>query len=432
MSGDAAASESRAGSLVRPLRILVLNEYYWPGVEATAHLLTELCEDLAREFEVTVVTGCLRGTASRSERFVRRGVEIIRVPSTSFDRASLPARAVNYLTFLVGSLRSATRQRAPDVVVCMTDPPLLANIALVVARRYRSPLVVISQDVFPEIAVRLGRLRNPVLISCLERAVNSALLRADRVVAIGDTMRTRLTEKGAEPERISVIPNWVDTESVKPQSRRNEWAREQGLEDRFVVMHSGNVGWAQDLDTLIRASTLLRDLNDLSVVVIGEGARKHVLRELAERVQADAVRFLPYQPSEVVPLSLSSADVHFVGLAAGLAGYVVPSRLYGIMAAARPVIVSADADSETSQLVSGVGCGVVVPPGRVDLVAGAIRDLRTRRSELAEMGRLGGDFVRREASRDLAFGRYRTLLLELAGPKVRSNAQNGLSESRMS
>lgn len=409
MSADA-AEPREPGPRARRLRILVLNEYYWPGVEATAHLLTQLCEDLARDFEVTVVTGCLRGTADHPERLVRHGVEIIRVPSTSFDRASLPARVVNYLTFLFGSLRAAARQRAPDVVVCMTDPPLLANVALPIARRYGAPLVVISQDVFPEIAVRLGRLENPFLIACLERAVDFALQRADGVVAIGDTMRGRLEEKGAAIERITVIPNWVDTEVVTPRPRDNDWAREQDLVDRFVVMHSGNVGWAQDLDTLIRASTLLRDLDDLAVLVIGDGARKQVLLELAERTDADAVRFLPYQPAETVPLSLSSADVHFVGLASGLAGYVVPSRLYGIMAAARPVIVSAEQESETARLVSRVGCGLVVSPGRPDRVAAAVREMRDRRAELEEMGRRGCEFVRREASRAVAVGRYRELL----------------------
>ncbi len=402
--------------MARRLKILVLNEYYWPGVEATAHLLSQLCEDLAREFEVTVITGCLRGAAERPERFVRNGVEVIRVPSTSFDRTSLLARVVNYLTFLTGSLRAGVRARGPDVVLCMTDPPLLASVALPVARRNGAPLVVISQDVFPEIAVRLGRLENPLLIAALQRVVGYALARADGVVAIGETMRGRLEDKGARPERITVIPNWVDTEVVSPRPRDNAWARANGLLARFVVMHSGNVGYAQDLETLIRASTLVRDIEDLSVVVIGDGARKQVLVDLAARTDADRVRFLPYQQAETVPLSLASADVHFVGLASGLAGYVVPSRLYGIMAVARPVIVSADAESETARLVADVGCGLVVPPGRPDRVAAAIRDLRERRSELGHMGRRGFDYVRDEANRTIAISRYRELLLEVAGP----------------
>ena len=149
------------------------------------------------------------------------------------------------------------------------------------------------------------------------------------------------------------------------------------------------------------------------MIVVGSGARREILRTLAQRVEADPVRFLPYQPEEVVSSSLSSADVHFVGLARGLAGYVVPSRVYGIMAVARPMIVSADAESETARLVEEVGCGVVVPPGRPDLVAGSIRDAHDGRLDLEAMGRAGYEYVRREASREIAVGRYRTLIGEL-------------------
>jgi glycosyltransferase involved in cell wall biosynthesis len=133
---------------------------------------------------------------------------------------------------------------------------------------------------------------------------------------------------------------------------------------------------------------------------------------LAERVEAD-IRFLPYQPREVLSQSLSSADVHFVGLASGLAGYVVPSRLYGILAVARPVIVSADAASEVSEIVSEVGCGVVVPPARPELVAQAIRDLHARRDELAELGDRGRRYVEVEADRHVAHARYREVIREL-------------------
>src|SRR5206468_8966798 len=146
-------------------------------------------------------------------------------------------------------------------------------------------------------------------------------------------------------DRIDVIPNWVDTTVLTPHDRDNGWARGQGLTEKFVVMHSGNVGHAQGLETLVLAATFLRDLDDLEIVIAGFGARHAAIMALAERVEA-GVRFLPYQPREVLSPSLSRADGHFVGLAPGLAGYVVPSRLYGILAVARPVIVSADAVSE--------------------------------------------------------------------------------------
>jgi len=395
----------------RPPRLLVFNQYYRPGVEATGQLLADLCGELARDFEVTVVTATLRN--ARAGRDARDGVEIIRVRSTAFERRRLWLRALNYVTFLVQSLRFGLTRDRPDVVLAMTDPPVIADVALLVARRFRVPLVVISQDVFPETAVQLGRLDNRAVIFLLRSLVRWYLRRADRIVAIGETMRARLLEKGACADRVTVIPNWVDASAITPAARDNAWAREHGFDRGFVVMHSGNVGHAQDLDSLIRAATLLRDLDDLSVAIIGGGARRDELVALAEALDARLVRFLPYQPRELLSQSLSAADVHVVGLARGLAGYVVPSRLYGVLAAGRPVIAAADAESETAQIVERAGCGVVVPPGRPDLLAAAIRQVRAGELDLAEMGRRGREYVVREADRSVAVAKYQSLLADV-------------------
>jgi glycosyltransferase involved in cell wall biosynthesis len=324
------------------------------------------------------------------------------------------ARGANYLTYLGNALISGLRGSRPDVVLCMTDPPIVADVALLVARRFRVPLVVISQDVFPEIALQLKRLENPAVVALLRGLVSLYLKRADRVVAIGETMRRRLEDKGARRERLRVIPNWIDTQRLRPLEGDNQWARERGYDPRFVVMHSGNVGHAQDLDSLVRSATFLRDLDDLTITIIGMGARHAELVALAELLEVDQVTFAFYQPRHLLQQSLSGADVHVVGLASGLAGYVVPSRLYGILAVARPVIVAADEESETAQVVQQVGCGIVVPPGRPELLARAIRDAHDGKYDLAAMGALGREWVEREADRSVAVRRYRDLLLELA------------------
>ncbi|MFN2628010.1 MAG: glycosyltransferase family 4 protein [Gaiellaceae bacterium] len=395
-------------------RLLVFNQYYWPGLEATAHLLAELCGALADEFDITVVTGRILIHAPEAGRSVHEGVEVIRVKSTAFDRRRLYLRALNYLTYMVESMRAGFRARRPDVVLCMTDPPIIGNIALLVARRFGAPLVVISQDVFPEIAVEVKRLENKPLIALLRVLIAIYLRGADQVVAIGDTMRKRLEAKGACPARITVIPNWVDTTAVYPTDRKNAWSQAQALDGRFVVMHSGNVGHAQDLEALIRATTFVRDLDDLALVIIGGGARLLELKELAEVLEADRIQFMGYQSRETLSMSLSTASIHFVGLGSGLSGYVVPSRLYGILAAGRPVLVSADPDSETAMVVERVGCGIVISPGRPELVAKVLRDAHDGRYDLDEMGRRGREFVVAEADRTVAVHRYRELLRAVA------------------
>jgi glycosyltransferase involved in cell wall biosynthesis len=395
-------------------RILVLNQYYWPGVEATAHLLTELCEALAEDYDVEVVTGVLHGYEGQPREIERNGVRIVRVSSTAYDRSELGRRAANYLSYLSSALTHALAGPAPDLVVCMTDPPIVGDVGVAVGRRFGVPVLVISQDVFPEIATELGRLRNPAVIGVLGLLVGSYLRRADRVVAIGETMRRRLEAKGAPPDRLRVIPNWVDTSEITPQPRDNPWSKAWGFDSKFVVMHSGNVGHAQDLDSLVRAATFLRDVEDLQIVIAGFGARHAEIIELARRLEVEEqVKFLNYQERQRLPNSLSSADLHVVGLAKGLAGYVVPSRLYGILAAGRPVIAAAEEDSETARLVSEIECGIVIEPGRPELLARTIRAAYEGAYDLDGMGRRGREYVEREADRSVAMMRYRALVAEL-------------------
>jgi colanic acid biosynthesis glycosyl transferase WcaI len=392
-------------------RLLVLNQYYWPGVEATAYLLTELCESLAPDWDVTVVCG--NTPRARPGTKIRNGVRVVHLPSAAFGKRFIGLRALNYLSFLLLAALQGASGRRPDVVLAMTDPPFIGAVAYAVARRFRSPFVLVTQDLFPETAAAVGRVRSPAVLRAIGALVGVGVRNADRVVAIGETMRRRLEAKGAPPERIRVIPNWVDPGAVRPASRDNEWAGEHGLLGRFVVMHFGNLGFAHDLETLIRASTLLRDLDDLRVVIVGRGAREADLRALTRDVDADSVVFVEHQPRAIASLCISSADVHSIGLTRGLAGYVVPSRLYGVLAARRPVIVGAEEESETARLVHEVECGVVVPPGDPPALAGAIRAFHAGHYDLDAMGGRGRDYVLRDASLAVAVSRYRELLEEV-------------------
>jgi glycosyltransferase involved in cell wall biosynthesis len=378
-------------------RLLVLNQYYWPGPEATAQLLTELCEGLADTYDVTVVAGTTRGAGPG--RQVRNGVEVVRVPSTAFSRSRLTARAANYLTYVVlAALRGVTVRR-PDAVLCQTDPPFLGAAAYAVARRFGAPLVVVIQDLYPESA--RGKLSAPLLHG-LGTVVDSYLNRADRVVAISGTMARRLEERGVAPDRIVVIPGWVDTDEIHPVDVERD--------GRFVVMHSGNIGHAQELDTLLEAA---RALADVQFEIVGNGARREELQHAAAGLPN--VTFRPYRPRSELSASLSSASLHFVGLAGGLSGAMVPSRLYGVLAAGRPVLVAADDGSEAAQLVRAAGAGIVVPPGKPTDVEGAIRAARDGQYDLAEMGRRGRDYVVSRHGREAGLAAYHDLLEQVLG-----------------
>jgi len=377
-------------------RLLVLNQYYVPGREATARLLTELCESLAGDFEITVVTGTTAGAGPGVDW--RNEVKIVRVPSTAFDRTRMPLRAANYLTYLMLALVRGMTVARPDLVFAQTDPPFVGLVALLVARRFGVPLVVGVKDLLPETAVEFGGLRSPLPAGAIRRAIDSYLRRADRVVAIGETMRRRLEDRGVE--RVTVIPDWVDTDAIRPLAQESD--------GRFVVMHSGNVGHTQDLDTLVAAA---REVPEVDVVIVGAGSRWAELERLASGVPN--VSFRPYVPYERLAESLSSATLHFVGLASGLSGYVIPSRLYGVLAAGRPVLVAAEADSEAAQLVTRASCGIVVSPGRSGEVAAAIRAARNGEYDLRAMGERGRRFIVEYGNRAKAVERYRELFAGL-------------------
>jgi colanic acid biosynthesis glycosyl transferase WcaI len=218
--------------------------------------------------------------------------------------------------------------------------------------------------------------------------INRALRRdADRVVAIGRDMRQRLIDLGTTPASIVVIPNWADGERIRPLIEPSRLRLEMGWGDRFVVMHSGNVELSQSLGTLLDAAEDFRGDDDFLFAVIGDGASKAALMEDAKRRGLTNVEFLPYQAKESLQDSLGAADVHVIGLTRGLAGFIVPSKMYGIMAVGRPFVAAVEPDTEPAFVIHEAQCGVRVDPD--DGVALAEALLKIRTEPLDEMGARG-------------------------------------------
>jgi glycosyltransferase involved in cell wall biosynthesis len=397
------------------LRILILNQYFHPDSAATAQLLTELCEDLAAWHEVHVVTG--RPSYNPSERTASRGmisreshagVRVSRVWSTTFDRSSMAGRLANYGTYLGCSLASALAVTRPDVVIALTDPPPVGLIGLLVARLRGVPFVLVTQDIFPDIAIQLGRLTNPAAIAGL-RMVSRRLFRsADRLVSIGRDMDRRLTTLGVAAERIVTIPGWADVTAVRPLGQPSRLRREWRLEDRFVVMHSGNVGFSQGLETLLEAAALLTDLPEIAFLVVGDGAARARLESEARRRNLENVFFQPYQPKALLAESLGVADVHVVALRAGLAGYIVPSKVYGILAAGKPIIAAVEEGSEPALIVVEHRCGRRIEPEDPAALAAAVLEMRNTRLE--DMGRQARTAAEEHYNRERASSAYLALL----------------------
>jgi glycosyltransferase involved in cell wall biosynthesis len=400
-----------------PLRVCYFNRSYWPDTGATGQLLTELAEDLValHGFEVTVVAGypfAASGQAVRPSE-TRNGVRVRRARGTTLSPRSFAGRAANYMTYFLSALWIAIRLPRQDVTVALTDPPIIGLAAL--AARPRHGMVFFCQDIFPEVAGLLDDFRSPLVNNLLDRLNRLLVRRAARVVALGDTMASRLIHgKGADPKRMTVIHSWADTSAIVPSDKNNAFARAHGLVDRFVVLHAGNIGLAQNLDVVLDAAGRLRSRRDILILFIGEGNRKAALEAAARARRLDNVRFLPFQPRDQLRWTYASSDVCLVSLKPGLAGYIVPSKLYPILAAGRPYLAAVESMSEVAALTERHRCGVLVAPGDAAGLAAEIARLADQPHERETMG--GRARVAAELfARDRQVAAHAQVLEEVAG-----------------
>lgn len=406
------------------MHVAFFNRSFYPDTAATGQLLTDLCEDLVRNHgcRVSVVAGVPllpSGAAPRVGwrlvgRETYRGVDIFRALGTHFDKMRFAGRASNYITYFVSACWAGLRLDRPDVVVALTDPPIIGLAALLAARRFRVPLVMSYRDLFPEVTALLPDFHSDT-IDALLQAVNRFLVRkAARVVALGETMRRRLIEdKGAPPEKTVIIPDWADTSAISPGPKRNAFSEAHGLAGRFVVMHSGNIGFSQSLETVVDAAMILRDVADIHVVFVGEGVKKADLEDRARSLGLSNITFLPFQPKERLAESFASADVFIVSLQRGLAGYIVPSKLYGILAAGRPYVAAVEDTCEIALIARAHQCGLVAEPSNARDLAEKILIFHRDRERLARFG-ANARSAAFAFDRTLQVGNYFTLLRTIA------------------
>jgi glycosyltransferase involved in cell wall biosynthesis len=404
------------------MHVLFFNRSYYPDTTATGQILTDLCEELvaAHGCRVTVVAGTplqpAHGVAI-ARRETHNGVEILRARGTRFAKSRFIGRATNYVTYFLSACWTGLGVRGADVVVALTDPPIIGLAGWLAARRRGVPLVMAFQDLFPEVTVLLDDFHSDAVDAMLQ-AVNRFLCRrATRIVALGETMRTRLIEnKGAPADRTSIIPSGADTHAITPGAKDNAFARAHGLERSFVVMHSGNLGLSQNLETLVEAAALLSDVPDLVVVFQGDGVRRPALEARARTLNLANVRFLPFAPKESLAESFAAADIFVVSLQAGLAGYIVPSKLYGILASGRPYVAAVEDACEVAAITRAHACGLVTAPGHARALADRIlefyrdRDLTARAGVNARAASLAFD-------RSLQVAKYMQLFRDVASPR---------------
>ena len=417
---DVAGFES-AGRGFKSNKVVFVNRYFYPDESATSRLLSDLAFRLADEgIAVTVVTSRqLYGdpNAALAPEELTRGVRVHRVATLTRGRAQLSGRALDYASFhIAASIALVRRLRQGDVVVAKTDPPLISIAVSHAAMCRGAVLVNWLQDLFPEVAAVLTpNLLPKWLLSPLLAARDRSLRRAAVNVVLSEGMRQHLLARGVDGARIRIVPNWTDTSSLTPRPVEDSAARQAlGLAGRFVVGYSGNLGRAHEFETLLGTARLLKDDPQFAFLITGAGAKADALRRAVEAAGLSSFRFQDYQPPELLADSLAAADVHLVSLLPALEGLIVPSKLYGILAAGRPAIFIGSLSGDVATVIRDHGCGMAVGVGESEKLAAALRAWRDDRARLRQMSENGRRLALERHSGNQALASWLAFLGEIA------------------
>lgn len=383
--------------------VWIVSELYAPELTSTGYFVTEIAERLAaRGAPVRAVcsqpTYAERGTvAPRRER--RGGVDVSRTRGPSLSKDRVLGKIANMSAFCAGVWRTLSREvAAGDVVLAVTNPPLAPYVAARAARRRGAHFALLVHDMFPETLSATGFASpDTSIVRALDAASRRLLRSADLVIAIGRDMERRLLDKGAR--NVAMIPNWADVTEIRPVS-----PPPSGDGDPFIVQYAGNLGRTHDLGLLLDVARATGDVARWEF--IGAGAQRPVVEAGARARDLHNVRVADYRPRAERSASLGSCHAAVIAFRAGMAGISVPSRLYNIMASARPVLAVCDADSELAMVVREHDIGWIVAPGDRAALEATVREAAAAPERCVAMGERARAAVERLYARDIVLDRY--------------------------
>jgi len=398
--------------------LFVISELYYPEQAATAHYMTWIAEGLAGHLPVRVVCARPKYDLQRSSlpaRDTHNGVEIHRCWSTTFDKNRLLGRMVNVVTTCLSMFVAVLRRvRKDDDVLVVTNPPLLPFVVLAACRLRGARCYLRIDDVYPEAMIHAGLIKPQGLAAALVNGMNRRLYRRmQRIIVLGRDMQRLVEQKlGSGGEKVVVIPNWADLDSVVPGERRaNKLLHEYGLLEKFVIGYAGNIGRVQGIEVLFKAARLLKGVPDVHFVFVGSGQKVAWLKRAVAEARLENITLTGPRPRADQADFLNGCDVGIISLVRGMSGAGVPSRLYNVMAAGKPVIAAVDADSEPAMVVNEEAIGWVVPSDQPDKIVAAILDARSNRQRLADMGTRARQAAEKKYSRERAIGAYENLIV---------------------
>jgi colanic acid biosynthesis glycosyl transferase WcaI len=374
------------------MKVLLLNLYYPPDTSATAKMAATVVDALtAAGHDVTILCG--RPSYDPAERRPWRlwqnelagRSRIIRVGSTDYPRFAMKRRLLNYLSYVALSVPRALSLPC-DVVLAMTDPPFEGIVGAIVALLKHRPYAYNIRDMYPDMAVGGAIVAPGLLARIWERLHRWALRRAARVIVLGEDMRSRIIAKGVDAARIEIVRDGADIlpHGAPQLELDSEIIRTIRGDFKFVLLHAGNLGFYGAWETLVTAMRGLED-DGAGLVFVGEGAQRAYVGELAKN--AGNIRFLPFFPASKIPSVLAAPDAHVITVKRGLEGVVVPSKMYGILAAGKPIVAVAPEETDAAALGAKFGFAVTADPDDPEKVVMAVKLLMKYNNTVQNMGR---------------------------------------------
>lgn len=406
--------------------LLIYAHYYYPDVASTGQILTELAEGLNDTFHTTVICTVPSYTGKISQYYRKHkyyyeninGVDVLRIRVPEFRKSFALSRIFNILSYFFSAVFATFRVEHQDYIFTISQPPILGGMLGVIGKHIKKAKLIYNiQDFNPEQVMAVDFTHNKLVLSIMMLLDKYSCQQANKVIIVGRDMIETLQKRFQKMVPYAYINNWINEKEIYPLPEDNarvlKFKRKYGLENKFVIMYSGNIGLYYDLLNILKTIEKFKETEDVIFAFIGEGSVLEELRTYKEAHHLSNVVFIPYQSKSELIYSLNAGDVHFVVNAKGIKGVSVPSKLYGVMAVGKPVLGIMEEGAEARLIVEEAKCGMSVKPGDYSAIEDLIRKyigLRDSR-ELKNMGEMGRKFLTEHLTKEVSIDKYRDEIL---------------------
>lgn len=414
-------------------KLLIYAHYFYPDVASTGQILAELAEGMIDAFDITVIcvvpsySGVIEEKYKSKRIYIEeyKGIKLVRVRVPEFKKSNKISRIKNLLAYFFNSLIATAKIEKQDYIYTISQPPILGGVLGVLGKWIKGGKLIYNiQDFNPEQTIAVGYAKNKLLLNTVMAVDKFSCKNSDKVIVVGrdmqETLKNRFNNKKV-PSNV-FINNWINEKEIYPLEQNHPkivaFKEKYNLQDKFIIMYSGNIGLYYDLENIIKVIGEFKDREDVVFAFIGDGTVKSKIEEYVTDNKLNNVTFIPYQDKADLIYSLNAADIHWVVNAKGIKGVSVPSKLYGVMAAGKPVLGVLDEGSEARLIVEECNCGVCIEPGNYKEISRNIEYILNNKELIKSLGQNGRKYLEVNLTKDVSINKYKETILSLDNKKA--------------